>query len=109
MRWGRVLFTFALGYVGFKIDGWAGTFSFLLLFFLGCFLFYYIFEPIYRDFQGLFSRIGGNTYNIHVNATPGQDGHPDVEGTARRHPDPTRPDDEEWAGAITYRLERGKR
>ena len=85
IRKGRLLFVLFIAYVGFKVGGWQGAFSFVALFFLGCFLFYYIFEPIFRDITGLFSRMGGNTtYNIHVNTTPGQDGHPDIEGTARR-------------------------
>jgi hypothetical protein len=45
---------------------------------------------------------------INVNQDGAIKGHPDIEGTAR-HPDPTRPTEEDFAGLITYRLESGRK
>jgi len=103
----RVMIVLWIGFFGYVFEGWAGAFSFMMCFLLATAVFY-IFVDIFHEIAAFFR--GGDTH-IHIHQAPESttpQGHPDIEGTARRHPDPTRPDDEEWAGAITYRLQSGK-
>jgi len=96
---------FLVWYVGFRINGasfWAGM-GFVAIFLFGCFLFYAAVDLL-RAIGGWLKPTQNFTVNVH-DTTPG---HPDIEGTATRHPDPTRPTEEDWAGMITVRLESGR-
>jgi|SRR5215467_6234475 len=109
IRKGRLVLLFWIFFIPYVVTG-GGMHGlktgvvYLVLFLFGCFIFYTIID-FFFDVGHFLSRFGGNTTNIHIHGQPADEIHPDIEGTARRHPDPTRPDDEEWLGAITYRLE----
>jgi len=105
-RWWRLWFIGMTWYAGFKISGGDYRAGLLLvgLLFIGALIYYCIKDALVF----FFGRIRP-TQNFNVNVTTTTPGHPDVEGTASRHPDPTRPSEEDWAGIITYRLESGRR
>jgi hypothetical protein len=88
------------GVHGLKTGG-----AFVIVFLLGFWVVATIID-FFHDVARFFNRPVEHHHYIHHEQT--QQGHPDIEGTAARHPDPTRPDEEEWVGAITYRLHKGK-
>jgi hypothetical protein len=93
-----------LGFGAVK-GGWYGLFAMFILFGLGCLVFQ-VGVDLFSRFTGQFSqprKIDLTVYN--GSTTPG---HPDVEGTSRRHPDPTRPTTDDYMGLITYRLKKGE-
>jgi|SRR5262245_23643122 len=110
IRKGWLFFLIFLFWAGLRLEGPMGGVSFVIVFLVGHFVVTTAIDFIYAVAR-VFSQMGGT--HIHVNTTPGiaADGLPDIEGTAtRKHPDPTRPDpdwEDEWAGAITYRLKKG--
>jgi len=102
-RYWRFWTMWMVWYAGFKISGgnFLAGFALLAVFFLGCLVYYCIKDMLVF----IFGRIGPTnnyTTNVYTDTTPG---HPDVEGNFTRHPDPTRPSHEDWAGMITYRVE----
>lgn len=93
---------------GFWRQGFAGACFAVFIFGFLCFIFYTAVDGFHAIAKAVKPEPG---ITVNVNAPDGEamKGHPDVEGTARRHPDPTRPTEEDFAGLITYRIESGRK
>lgn len=101
LRW---LCLIVIAWLGFRASGISGAIWALTWLGLVLFVFFVISDGL-RLIGSWLQRpqITQNFYNE-------PEKHPDVEGTSRRHPDPTRPtDDDEFAGLITYRISSGRK
>jgi hypothetical protein len=106
MKISRLLFPSVIGAWGFWVEGWPGVFYALILWGIWLFV-WYAFVDAGNAFANFMNR--PRQHNVTVRVEDGAiKGHPDIEGTSRRHPDPTRPTEEDFAGLITYRIEKGR-
>ena len=104
LTWRRVVLSivFWASFIGLRIDGvdgmttawlycaWIVIIAWLLL---------TIWDFIWRVFWA------PREITVHHVIHTAEDGLPDIEGTATRHPDPTRPDPD-WDGTITERIQK---
>jgi hypothetical protein len=109
IKWGRVMLLVCIALFGYVKQGFSGMLWSLLAFCFACFVYYAIVDGL--AMLGTFFR---RPTNVFINVDGSSDGkstpgHPDVEGKAwRENPDPTRPDAEDFAGLLTYRIGRGR-
>ena len=94
---------------GFYAQGISGAVIMLVTFGVLCFIWYAASDGI-KAVDNYIKQPRQMDVTIHQgDATKGQE-YPDVEGRAwRENPDPTRPTDEDWAGLITYKIEKARR
>lgn len=100
----RIFIVLAVAVFGFMNGGFFGLFAALMLFGIFSFLFYTMKDATQR--VGNFMRPKQTV--VVVKDGEAKPGHPDIEGTASKHPDPTRPDVDDFMGLITYRIEKGR-
>lgn len=105
----RWFILFSVAAYGYYRQGFTGMLISLFILGFGCFLVYTLFD-MGNSLGNFMSRPQHHTHVYPPAAAVYKDGlpgHPDVEGTARRNPDPTGPDDfDEFAGMITTRIHR---
>jgi hypothetical protein len=102
----RWLLVAGVAYWGYSQQGYAGIVWALMIFGIIAFVWYAATDGLHAIAN--FMQRPKEVHHYYHAEDGAIKGHPDVEGTARRHPDPTRPDMmDEFAGAITYRLHKG--
>lgn len=98
----RLFILFGIGFYGYTRTGLNGIFYALILFGFLAFIWYTMVDALARLLNFVQKPTTTNNYNLNVNTGETIKGYPDVEGRASRHPDPTRPDDEDFK-VLTWR------
>lgn len=105
MKPGRILIVLLVLGFGAWQGGLYGVFAMFMIFGCTAFIWFAVADLCSAIFRAIFTP---RKLDVTVYDGGTRGGHPDIEGSVRRHPDPTRPTTDDYMGLITYRLKKGE-